>query len=192
MNTPVPDLDFPALWAEALPYHDFVAASTQHRGLWEGLHRIAVLPDWAVQLDFAAAPRRLLVLAEDWCGDASNTIPILAKLVERLPGIELRVLRRDEHPDVMNRYLTNGSRSIPIVIALDADFREVGFWGPRPSELQAWVMANRGTAPKAELYPQVRKWYARDRGESTLSEVMTVTRETATPAPPAAPDPAPE
>jgi hypothetical protein len=26
--------------------------------------------------------------------------------------------------------------------------------------------------PKAELYPQVRKWYARDRGETTLREVL--------------------
>ena len=45
----------------------------------------------------------------------------------------------------MDQYLTNGSRSIPIVIVLDDDFRELGHWGPRPAELQAWVMANRGT-----------------------------------------------
>ncbi len=56
----------------------------------------------------------------------------------------------------MDRYLTNGSRSIPIVIALDEEFQELGHWGPRPAELQAWVMANRVTMPKAELYPQVR------------------------------------
>ena len=65
-----------------------------------------------------------------------------------------------------------GSRSIPIVIALDENFEEVGHWGPRPSELQAWVMANRNTMPKPELYPQVRKWYAKDRGETTLKEVL--------------------
>jgi hypothetical protein len=34
------------------------------------------------------------------------------------------------------------------------------------------VMANRATMPKAELYPQVRKWYARDRGETTIREVL--------------------
>jgi hypothetical protein len=72
----------------------------------------------------------------------------------------------------MDQYLTNGSRSIPIVIALDENFQEVGHWGPRPTELQAWVMANKGTMPKSELYPQVRKWYARDRGETTLREVL--------------------
>jgi hypothetical protein len=74
----------------------------------------------------------------------------------------------------MDRYLTNGARSIPIVIALDESHQEMGHWGPRPTELQAWVMANRGTMPKSELYPQVRKWYARDRGETTLREVLEV------------------
>ena len=185
-------LDFAALWRAALPFHDFVAASTQHRGLWEGIHRIAILPEWTAELDFSAMPRRLLVIAEDWCGDASNTIPILAKLVERLPGVELRILRRDEYPEVMDLYLTGESRSIPIVIALDEGFREVGHWGPRPTELQAWVMEKLGTAPKGELYPQVRKWYARDRGETTLREILAVTRETPIPDSMPEPPPAPE
>ena len=182
-------LDFRALWDQALPYHDFVAASTEHRGLWEGIHRIAVLPAWSRPLDATGAPRRLLVIAEDWCGDASNTVPILAKLAETVPGLELRVIRRDEHPEVMDRYLTNGSRSIPIVIALDEDFRELGHWGPRPAALQDWVLANRATIAKPELYPQVRKWYARDRGESTLREVLETAKGSASPEP--APSPAP-
>ena len=118
------------------------------------------------------AGRKLLVIAEDWCGDASSTIPVLARLVDAVPGLELRIVLRDEHPELMDRYLTNGSRSIPIVIALDEQFNELGHWGPRPRELQAWVMANRLTVPKAELYPQVRQWYARDRGETTLREVL--------------------
>jgi hypothetical protein len=33
-------------------------------------------------------------------------------------------------------------------------------------------MANRLTLPKTELYPLVRRWYARDHGESTLREVL--------------------
>jgi len=184
-------LDFPSLWQTALPYHDFVAASTEHCGLWVGVHKFARLPEWSTELDFTATPRHLLVLAEDWCGDASNTIPILAKLVEVVPGLELRVLRRDEHPEVMDQYLTNGSRSIPIVIALDAGFRELGHWGPRPVELQAWVTANKAAMPKDELYPQVRKWYARDRGESTLREVLAVATGSAMPGSAPAPTPAP-
>jgi hypothetical protein len=74
----------------------------------------------------------------------------------------------------MDRYLTNAARSVPIVIVLDGSNRELGHWGPRPTELQAWVLANRDLIPKQELYPQVRRWYARDRGVSTLCEIATV------------------
>jgi len=51
---------------------------------------------------------------------------------------------------------------------------QIGHWGPRPAVLQSWVMANRLTTPKSELYPQVRKWYARDHGETTIREVLEV------------------
>jgi len=164
--------DFRTLWDNAVTFDAFLAASTKHKGLWEGLYKIARLPAWATEAVPADARRRLLVIAEDWCGDASSTVPILARLAHEAPGLALRIILRDQHPEVMDRYLTNGSRSIPIAIALDEQFNELGHWGPRPRELQAWVMANRLTVPKAELYPQVRQWYARDRGETTLREVL--------------------
>jgi hypothetical protein len=166
-------MDFSALWNSALPYADFVAASDlKHRGLWEGLYRLAKVPEWAVA-GWDSARVRLLAIAEDWCGDASNTLPVLARLGELTPGVELRLIRRDEHPELMDRYLTNGSRSIPIVIALDEQFQEIGHWGPRPRVLQHWVIEElaRGRA-KAEIYPEIRKWYARDKGETTLHEVL--------------------
>jgi hypothetical protein len=61
------------------------------------------------------------------------------------------------------------------VIALDRDFRELGHWGPRPQVLQEFVLEERrrGT-PKDQLYPEVRRWYARDAGETTLREVLAV------------------
>jgi len=166
-------LDFRKLWQNALSYEDFIAScKAQHCGLWQGVYKLARVPEWALNAVPAGARRKLLVIAEDWCGDASNTVPVVAKLVDSVPGLELKVILRDANPEVMDRYLTNGSRSIPVVIALDEEFRELGHWGPRPTELQSWVMANRGQVPKSELYPQVRKWYARDRGETTLREVL--------------------
>jgi hypothetical protein len=163
---------FRELWEVALPYERFVAASEQHRGLWEGIYRLMRVPEWAFQAVPPGTRRRLLVIAEDWCGDASSTIPAVARFADVVPGMELRVLRRDEHPELMDRYLTDGARAIPIVIVLDEAWRELGHWGPRPAALQAFVMENRPLIPKAELYPQVRRWYARDRGETTLREVL--------------------
>lgn len=155
-----------------MTFHQFLDASTKHKELWEGVHRLARIPDWSRTALPSEGQHHLLVIVEDWCGDASNTVPVLARWVEEVPGIDLRVVRRDENPGLMDRYLTNGSRSIPIVIALDEEFRELGHWGPRPGELQSWVMANIKTTPKGELYPQVRKWYAKDHGETTLREVL--------------------
>ncbi len=167
-------LDFSQLWAEAAPFDDFLASASEHRGLWAGIYRLAQVPAWAREGVPAGTVRRFLVLAEDWCGDASNTIPILAKWVDQIDGLELRILRRDEYPAVMDQYLTDGSRSIPIVIALDEAFRELGHWGPRPLGLQRFVMQNKGRVPKDTLYPQVRRWYALDGGATTLNEVMDV------------------
>lgn len=166
-------LDFRTIWDRALAFEEYVAScKAQHCDLWRGVYRLARVPEWARSAVTPGARRKLLVIAEDWCGDAANTVPIIAKLADVVPGFELRIIQRDANPDVMNQYLTNGARSIPMVIVLDESFQEVGQWGPRPTELQAWVMANRGVLPKAELYPEVRRWYARDRGETTLREVL--------------------
>jgi len=166
-------LDFRKLWQDGLSFEAFVAScKAQHCGLWQGVYNLARVPDWARSAVPSGAARKLLVIAEDWCGDASNTVPVVAKLADAVPGLELRVILRDANPEVMDRYLTNGSRSIPVVIALDENYQELGHWGPRPTELQAWVMANRAILPKTELYPNVRKWYAKDRGETTLREVL--------------------
>jgi Thioredoxin len=169
--------DFKELWQRAMPFEEFVATgAVQYRGLWHGIHRLSRVPEWAESVVPAGQTRHLLALAEDWCGDASNTLPVLARWTEAVEGLSLRILRRDENPDLMDRYLTEGTRSIPIVIALDEEFNELGHWGPRPVELQAWVVAHKDTMPKDERYKDVRRWYARDRGESTIREVAEATR----------------
>jgi hypothetical protein len=166
-------MDFRELWQSARTFDQFVsAAGDTYRGLWEAIYRTARVPDWAGVP--GGRQRHLLVIAEDWCGDAVNTVPVLARWAEATPGLSLRIIRRDEHPEVMDRYRTNGARSIPIVIVLDPEFRELGHWGPRPSELQAWVMAHKDTMPRDERYRETRRWYARDRGETAIREILGV------------------
>jgi len=167
------ELDFVEIWQRAIPYAQFVREAQEHKSLWEGVYRTARIPDWALQR--ACELGRdvfVLAIAEDWCGDASNTVPILAKLGDVAECLEMRVLKRDENPSVMDHYLTDGTRSIPIVILLDRDFQEIGHWGPRPAALQRWVLEHKDRMSKEERYPHVRRWYARDRGKTTLREVL--------------------
>jgi len=95
------------------------------------------------------------------------------------PSSEIIALAEDEHPDLMDLYLTNGSRSIPIAVIMDAEFRPLGRWGPRPAALQELVMRERraGERLAAEIYRDARRWYARDRGETTLREVLAIMAE---------------
>lgn len=162
-------------WKDAMSFEAFVSSAQSNAELWAAMYRLASVPLWAVNQAAALAPLRLLVIAEDWCGDAVNTVPVLAKLAAVAPGIELRVVRRDETPALMDRYLTGFSRSIPVVIVLDEELDELGWWGPRPRELQARVLDQRARGrDAAAVYAETRRWYARDRGETALREVLEV------------------
>ena len=164
--------DFPALWDAAVPWPRYLREGMEQYALWQGIYQRAVIPGWALTRFVGGPVRRLLVLAADWCGDAANTVPVLARLADIVSGLELRILERDDHPDLMNAYLTNGSRSIPIVMALDASFHELGHWGPRPAVLQAWMLERKSVMPSPQRYAYARGWYARDKGESLLRELL--------------------
>lgn len=82
---------------------------------------------------------KVLVISEDWCGDAMMNLPILRHISEYL-NLEVRVFHRDEDTQLINQYLTNGTaRSIPIFIFLNDNYEEVKVWGPRADEAQKFV-----------------------------------------------------
>lgn len=77
--------------------------------------------------------KSVLMLAENWCGDVHRNSPMIARIVEAMPGTELRVFFRDQNPDLTDCYLNNGYRSIPIVAFFDKDWNEIGRWIERPA-----------------------------------------------------------
>ena len=157
-------------WNEGLTWDRYLADEiVEHRELWQGIYRKSETPDRALaELEERGRDWKLIAIAEDWCGDASNLVPIFARLAKASPRIDLRIVKRDEHPELMDMYLTNGSRSIPIVVIMDEAFRPVARWGPRPSELQEFVIREKraGERPNADICKDVRRWYARDWGET--------------------------
>jgi hypothetical protein len=166
----------------AMTWEEFVRDARTHGELWRAISARAAVPaDLILRAVQVSAPRHLLVLTEDWCGDGVNTLPPVAKLAETIPQLDLRVLARDENPDLMDAHLTNGSRSIPVVLVLDEQYRERGWWGPRPAALQEWVRTDGQRLSKEERYKEVRRWYARDRGRATLGEIISLLERTADP-----------
>ena len=167
-----------ARWATAQTFREFVDAAEKNRQQWIDTARLAKVRDAMVERASRIPGRwHLLVILEDWCGDAVNTVPFVEKLAELAPNLELRVIGRDANPDLMDAHLSGPdgtSRAIPVVMVLDERFAEVGWWGSRPSPLQQWVEREGGAMTKDERYRHVRTWYARDRGRTTLNEIVSL------------------
>jgi len=72
--------------------------------------------------------KHVLMLGENWCGDVHRNSPMIARIVEAMPGADLRVFLRDQNVDLTDCFLNNGYRSIPIVVFFDKDWNEVGRW----------------------------------------------------------------
>jgi hypothetical protein len=128
--------------------------------------------------------RRMIwvVLTEAWCGDAAQNVPAIVKIAEASPMIEVKLLLRDEHIEVMDAYLTNGGRSIPKLIALDADtLEELGTWGPRPEQAQQLVMdAKAQKMDFTEMAEKLHGWYGKDRSRTLQQEFIPLITEWAT------------
>jgi thioredoxin-like negative regulator of GroEL len=164
-------------------YDEFRKEVGKHEGLWNGVYKHMKLPDDVRRrLEELPAHRYVLVLAEDWCGDAASLVPVLAKMADAVPDkVTLRVLKRDENLDIMDRHLSHGGRAIPVAIVLDEEMNVLGWWGPRPGPAQALFRerireldAGRLNDKNEDVYKPLLKWYREDRGRHTMDEFLTI------------------
>jgi hypothetical protein len=123
-----------------------------------------------------------LVITEGWCGDSAQILPYIAKMADASEQVSLRIILRDEHPEVMDQYLTNGiSRSIPKIVLLDEHTLEpLANWGPRPEAAHSIFMKERD---QVEIGPQkaaenLHIWYARNKGSLIQQEFGEVLKTT--------------
>ncbi|MBQ4819757.1 thioredoxin family protein [Aquimarina sp. MMG016] len=118
-----------------------------------------------------------LVLTEGWCGDAAHSIPVMNKLAELNEGIDLKIVLRDDHDELMNNFLTNGGKSIPKLVAIDKETKEVlNTWGPRPST--ATQMVNEYKAQHGSLDPEFKEdlqiWYNKNKGVNIAEDLSNI------------------
>ena len=140
----------------------------------ENYRKMTLDPEDAAFFADVATPLKVLILAEDWCGDVVQSLPPLIRVLERSPSIAYRIFRRDENLDIMDRYLTDGSRAIPYLIFMDDSLNELARWGPRPNECQAIMRDNKGRVPMEEIYPRIRTWYRQNGNGPLVTEIREV------------------
>ncbi|MCB0447440.1 MAG: thioredoxin family protein [Gelidibacter sp.] len=118
-----------------------------------------------------------LVITESWCGDAAHVVPAIHKIAELSHHIDLKLVFRDENDDLMNQFLTNGSKAIPKLIMIDNQSGEViDTFGPRPS--RATQLVNDYKAKHGQLTPEFKEelqhWYNTDKGQNTISDLLNL------------------
>lgn len=116
-----------------------------------------------------------IVIAESWCGDAAQILPVINKMASVSDKINLRIVLRDDNEELMNQFLTNGTKSIPKLIIIDKESNDViADFGPRPIGAKQLILdykADHGVVDETAKI-ELQKWYLQDKGISTQNEIV--------------------
>lgn len=125
---------------QAISLEDYMDRMEHHKESSFSIYEQFDVPkdDTFISLLQEAKPR-VLVITEDWCGDAMMNNPILRRIAEAA-DLDVRAVYRDADTDLIDRHLTNGGRSIPVYLLLDGSGNVMAKWGPRAASIQEHVM----------------------------------------------------
>lgn len=118
----------------------------------------------------------ILVISEGWCGDAAQIVPVVNKISESSERLEMRIFFRDQDELLINQYLTDGGKAIPIVIFIDAETsEEIAHWGPRPKPCAPFLKKYK-TDPENYTHDDFAKdiqgFYNKDKGRTISEELL--------------------
>jgi hypothetical protein len=158
-------------FAQGLTYEAYKAQMTRNQERFQQNEQRVVLN--AADLEpfkRLAAPLHVLALAEDWCGDVIDNLPILGRLAAKSGKLDLRVFLRDQNLDLIDQYLKEGKyRSIPVFVFFDDRFEELGRFIERPASV-----TERRAQFRRELYAQHPEYGAPDTPVDQLPEEVRV------------------
>ncbi|QTE21744.1 thioredoxin family protein [Polaribacter cellanae] len=123
-------------------------------------------------------PQTWLVITEGWCGDAAQNLPVINKIAEINPKIDLKIVLRDENLELMDLFLTNNGRAIPKLIALDTNNNVIFTWGPRPTvatKMVADYKAENGSLD-TQFKEDLQVWYNKDKGKSVQDDFIALAK----------------
>lgn len=128
---------------------------TKNRDVFEANEQAAaVRPEDVAFFKGLAQPLNVLVITEDWCGDALANVPVLAKLAQESGKLNLRLFLRDQNLDLADQYLKEGKyRSVPVFVFFDDQMRELGHFIERPARATAEMAA--ATAQLVADHPDI-------------------------------------
>jgi hypothetical protein len=132
----LPILDWKAILESGMTFEEWLetAESDEARQAMEqDLAGQKLEPQLEALLGALPRPVYVVAIAEAWCGDVRRHVPVLQRLAQVAPNLQIRYITREQHKDVFVRFLTNGGEAIPKFVFLSDQFVECGNWGPMPA-----------------------------------------------------------
>jgi hypothetical protein len=126
-------------FAQGMAFDEYVAQMQQNQEKFAENYNGAELDGSAVNFVCNLnVPLNVMVLTEDWCGDALTYVPVFGRLAECSDCWNLKVFLRDQNLDLADQYLKEGRyRSVPVFVFFDQDMNEVGCFIERPGAVNA-------------------------------------------------------
>ncbi len=140
-----------------LNWQSYIAACTKNIGRMKDIYARLTVPEDEIAFFRAKGPFTIICIAEDWCPDCVQNVPLLIKLAESLPLTRIKFYFRDRNEDLMKHYLTNGKKVIPTFIFFDRDFNQLGKWSGPSRKAKAWTLDTLIKGRKIEDIPQEEK-----------------------------------
>lgn len=134
---------------KGLSINEYKQAQDKHEKTFFHILNTFSLNDDPIYDELKNKDLRVVAIVEEWCGHCMLNVPLLIKLCEKT-NIPVRFLPRDEHLDLMNHYLTNDKKIIPIFIFINQDGNEVAKWGPIADEINNFVNKFREKLPNKD------------------------------------------
>jgi hypothetical protein len=133
----------PERFAQGLTWADFLANAKVNRDKFEHNYDNPVLTEEDLMFFRKAAElpdgsRKLLAIAEAWCGDVYRELPTAVRIAEA-SGLDLRIFLRDENPDIMDEFLSNEgkSRAIPVFVFYTSGMQYITHFTERSASAHA-------------------------------------------------------
>jgi hypothetical protein len=158
-------------FAQGMTFPQYLDQMTTNKEKFlESLGAVRLPPPARAALANRPGKLNVLVLTEDWCGDALTNFPVLAKMVEGLPNVELRVFLRDRNPDLMDQYLNRGIfKSIPVFVFFDGEMQEVARFIERPPKITEYIEQK-----QLELRRQLRAEHGEEWRRAAADEIQSL------------------
>ncbi len=150
-------------------FTEYVQLNQKRSERWDKKGEIST--ELANQIKSIEGKQKWVLITEPWCGDAAHSVPFISKMADLNPNIQLQIQLRDSDSEI-DKYLTNGGKSIPVLIVRNDDNEDVFVWGPRPEKAQQIHVSNLNSdKPASEKKVELQKWYNQDKGQSIQKEL---------------------